>query len=464
MCTSAINYTRFIADFVASTCYDDIPPNVIVSVKMHILDAIGIALGAFSTQHPLIQALTRLIADTSGREEAMVWGAGIKVPAPEAAFVNAVLTNFLDFSDGHYMGGHINDRLVPVALAAAEVANASGKDLLTALAIGYEVYIDLAYTLFSQTDPAEVRLPYFVLLGPVVAAVVAGKLLDLSPEQLAGAMGLAASYQLGAAQYVLSGGHEKDLSPGHEARRGLYAALLAAYGILGSLDILEGQHGICTFLRVPPFSSQLGRVWRISECYFKPYPACRYLHASIEAACHIVKEHSFDAQEIKSVTVITNSASATRVSYEIKSHVNAIFSHAYQVANVLRYRRIDLPTMWREKIKDPLFVDIMKKVKVLATEEYDQLYAKKSIVTPPWPAEVEVILENNKKLHARVLAPKGDPTNPMTREELYAKFESLTNKYLSTAQISQLLDQLENLENLEKIRSLTALLKLAKTS
>jgi 2-methylcitrate dehydratase PrpD len=106
----------------------------------------------------------------------------------------------------------------------------------------------------------------------------------------------------------------------------------------------------------------------------------------------------------------------------------------------------------------------MKKVKVLATEEYDQLYAKKSIVTPPWPAEVEVILENNKKLHARVLVPKGDPTNPMTREELYAKFESLTNKYLSTAQISQLLDQLENLENLEKISGLTALLKLAKTS
>ena len=456
-----INYTRLIADFVTSTRYNDVPPDVITSIKMHVLDAVGIALGAYSTQHPLIQALICLTTHAGGKEEATLWGAGIKVPAPEAAFVNAVLTNFLDFSDGHYMGGHINDRLVPVALAAAEIANASGKDFLTALAVGYEVYIDLAYTLFSQINPAEVGLPYFVLLGPVVAAVVAGKLLNLSPEQLAGAMGLAASYQLGAAQYVLSGGHEKDLSPGHEARRGLLAAILAANGVLGSPDIFEGQHGICTFLRTPPFSSRLGTVWRISECYFKPYPACRYLHASIEAALNIVREHTFEPEEIQHVTVITNSASAARVSYEIKSHVNAIFSHAYQVANVLCYRRVDLPIAWKEKVKDPLFVGVMKKVKVLATEEYDRLHAKKSVTQPPWPAEVEVALRDNRKLYARVLIPKGDPTNPMSEEELYAKFKSLTGASLSPEHSSKLLGQLECLENIQKIGNFVALLNIS---
>lgn len=460
MARAGADYSLALTDFVANLKYEDLPQRVKDAVKLHFLDAIGIALGAYATSHPVVTTLVSLGLEQKGKEEATVVGAGAKVPAPEATFINAVLTNFLDYSDGHFMGGHINDRLVPAALAAAEITEASGPELITALAAGYEAYIDLAYTLFAQPESAELRFPYFVVLGPLAAALTAGKLLGLHKEELAGAVGLAASYQICASQYVASGGHEKDLSPGHEARRGFLAALLANRGVLGSPDVLEGNHGVAKALGIGSLcTTAIGSKWRIEECYFKPYPACRYLHASIEAALHLVQTHKFPPEEVVQVLVLTNSSSARRVSYEIKSHVNAIFSHAYQVAAVLRYGRVDLPTTWAEKLRDPLFVSLMKKVKVQAAPEYDKLYQQRSLTQPPWPAEVQVFLRSGGKYGAQVLSPKGDPTNPLSPEELRTKFLSLAKTALAEHTANKLLENIEHLEDIDNIKSLTALVQ-----
>ena len=454
------NYTLALADFVANVRYEDLPQRIKDRVKLHILDALGIALGAYATSYPLLANLVAFALEQGGKEEATIIGTGAKTSATQAAFVNAVLTNFLDYSDGHFMGGHINDRLVPAALAASELAGSSGREFLTAVAVGYEVYINLAYTLFTQPEPAELRFPYFVLLGPVAAALTAGKLLGLTREQLAGAVGLAVSYQLGASQYVVSGGHEKDLAPGHEAWRGLLAAALANRGILGSPDVLEGRYGIAKAMGID-FATKnvIGKQWRIEECYFKPYPACRYLHASIEGALNLVRNYEFLSEDISRVVVLTNSSSARRVSYEINSHVNAIFSHAYQVAAVLRYKRVDLPTTWAEKVRDPSFLDVMSKIEVRATPEFDKLYQQRSLVQPPWPAEVRVFLRTGDQFTARVLCPKGDPTNPLSREEIYNKFLDLTKRVLGEKAMSDLIVSVERLEEVENIKDLMTMLR-----
>jgi len=448
-------YTNLLAEYVVRTEFKDLPEEALTVVKLHLLDGLGIALGAYGTGHWLIKNLIDLALETGGKKEATILGAGEKVPSPEAAFANGVLANFLDYSDGHFMGGHINDRLVPVALATAERVGASGKELLTALTVGYEVYIELAYALFPEVEPASVQLPYFVMLGPLAGAAMAGKLLNLKEKQIAGALGLAASIQLTGAQYVLSGGHEKDLSSGHEARRGLLAALLAERGILGSPSILEGERGLFKAIGAPPSAAvELGRRWRITECYIKPYPACRYLHASIEAALNLVREREVDARDIEKVIVSTNTSSARRVSYEIKSHVNAIFSHAYQVAAVLHYGRVDLPTVWEEKVRDPLFLELMRKVEVRATPEYDRLYQRRSLERPPWPAEVEVLTRDGRRYRSQVLTPKGDPTNPLTAEEVHEKFVNLAEKVLprgSPTRVIELVDRLETVPNVGEL-------------
>ena len=453
------SYTRRVAEFVAGTRFQDLPPAAVAAARLHILDALGIALRAFASGHALIRALCDSAAPAAAGDEATIVGAGRRVACLDAAMANAVMANFLDSSDGHYLGGHINDRLVPVALAAGERAGASGRDLLAAVAVGYEVYIELARALFGQAEPSPDRPPHFVMLGTLAGVAPAAQLLGLQAEQVAGAMGLAASVQLGGAQYVLSGGHEKDFCPGHEARRALFATLMAARGILGSTDILEGERGLLRVYGAPPaVPSELGRRYRITECYFKPYPACRYLHASIEAAMNLKREQGLQAEQVEGATVTTNSSSARRVSYEIKSHVNAIFSHPYQVAVVLKEGRPDLPIAWRDKMRDPLIRDLLPRIRVRADPAYDALYARRSLEQPPWPAEVEVVMRDGRRHRSQVLSPKGDPGNPMSPREVQGKFQAFTAGVLSPQRAAQIIETIDHLERVPRVSELVDLL------
>jgi 2-methylcitrate dehydratase PrpD len=452
-------YTRSIGQYVAATGYDDLPAEATREAKLHVLDALGIGLGAYGTGHTLVRKLIELSAEMGGTEEATILGDGRQLASPDAAMVNSVMANFLDSSDGHFMGGHINDRIVPIALATAERVGASGSEFLAAVVLGYEVYIHLAYALFAAVEPASVRLPYFVTLGTLAGVVPAGKLLRLDAEQLAGAMGLACSLQLAGAQYVVSGGHEKDLCAGHEARRALFSALLARKGILGSTDILEGDRGIFKALGAEPGgSADLGQEYRISECYFKPYPACRYLHGSIEAALNLVRDFGLSGPEVEKAVVTTNTSSASRLSYDIKSHVNAIFSHAYQVAAILNDGRVDLPIAWEEKVGDAEFQRLLHNTEVRTTPEYDRKHREKSLSQPPWPAEVEVLTRDGKKLLSKVESPKGDPGNPMTPEEVRQKFIRFTGETIPKDRATRVMELVDRLETVSSVGSLVDLL------
>jgi len=453
-------YTRSIGEFVAGTEYEDLTAESTAAVKLHILDALGIGLGAYGTGHPLVRSLIDLSVESGGSGPATILGDGRKISSPDAALVNAVMANFLDSSDGHFMAGHINDRLVPVALAVAEQIEATGSEFLTAVALGYEVYIHLAYALFESVEPASVTLPYFVALGTLAGVVPAAKLLGLDGEQIAGAMGLACSLQIAAAQYVLSGGHEKDLAAGQEARRALFSTLLARKGVLGSTDILEGDRGFFRALGAEPSEVvDLGREYRITECYVKPYPACRYLHASIEAALNLVQQHGVSGADVESAVVTTNSSSASRNSYQIKSHVNAIFSHAYQVATVLHDGRVDLPISWEEKVSQPSFVELMNRVQVRSTTEYDRRHREKSLTQPPWPAELEVRTKDGKKYASSVASPKGDHANPMTPDEVREKFLKFTAGTLTKGRAAEIMELVGRLETLPSVGTLVDLLR-----
>jgi len=452
-------YTRAIAKYVRETRFSNLPQEAIDSAKLHLLDAIGIMLGAYRTGHALIQGLIELVTESGGKEEATIVGLGEKTSCPDATMTNSVLANFLDFSDGHFTGGHINDRLVPVTLAAAERVGASGRDLLTALVLGYEVYIDLASALFGTREPASVRSPFFVILGALSGVVPAGKLLNLDEEQLAGALGLAASIQLAGAQYVVSGGHEKDLTVGHESRRAILSALIAEKGILGSRDILEGERGIINVLDAKPeLPTGLGKRYRIVECYTKPYPACRFLHASIEATMNLKSLYEIPVSEIEKVYVRTNTSSAGRASYTITSHIHAIFSHPYQVATVLIDGHPSLPICWSEKIRHPAFKDLLGRIEMAVDSKYERMYQHRSLNQPPWPAEVEVVMRDGKSFRSEVLSPKGDPLNPMTPAEVRSKFTKLTEGVLSPARQGKVVDKVDHLEELANVEDLVTLL------
>jgi len=459
---SSREFTLELAKFVAELMYEDIPPEVVARTKLAILDALGIALGAYGTQHSLVKAVVNIAQISSQVKESTIIGDGRKVSCLEASWANSTLANVLDFSDGHFAAGHINDRVVPPALAVAERGHATGKEFLTSVLAGYEVYIRLAYSMFKTTDPASLRTPYFVALGPIAVSASAGKLLGLAPRQIAGAMGLASSIQVCGAQYATSGGNEKDLTPGHESRRGVLAAMLAGEGVMGSTDILEGSRGLGKALsdgfEPDELIKGLGRGYKITDCYFKPYSACKYLHSSIEAASKVWQKHRPDPEEIEKITITTNAASASRANYDIKSHVSAIFSHPYQVAVALREGGSDLPIYWEKKMKDGVIGRLLEKTKMVPDPKFDEMYKNRLKNGATWPAEVTVQMKNGAIYRETVMNPKGDPQSPMSPEEVHEKFIALASMTLPRGKVDRVIDTIANLDSIEDVNRLSSFL------
>jgi len=442
--------------FVSNLSLKDLPKKTVERAKLAVMDFFGNSLGALGTNHELINAILDFASESGDVAESTILGREKQVNCLDAAMVHGVLGNFLDFSDGHFRGGHVNDRVVPAALAVAERVGATGSEFISAVLAGYEAYVRMGYALFGGADPTSVKAPLFVDLGPMASSVAAGKLLSLTNEQTAGAMGLAASMQVSAAQYTVSGGHEKDLCPGHESRRAVFSALMAQKGVFGSKDILEGVRGLSQLvggaLDLSSLTDGLGKEFKIHECYFKPYPACRYLHSSIDAALSLTKEHEVRAEEIDGITVTTNSSSARRASYDILSHVSAIFSHQYQVAVVLAEGRPDLPVFWREKMRGGLVGELIKRTKVLSSKEFDDLHRKRTLDSGTWPSRVEVMTNTGNRYESTVLRPKGDPTNPMTIQELESKLRTNALRILSEDQVNRLQQKLSRLEQIDDMR------------
>lgn len=450
------------AEFVIKTEFDDIPKSAIARAKSIVFDFAGIALAGYGTRHPLIESLLGYTRTKAAKEEATVIGAGVRTSAEDAAFTNSVLSNFLDSSDGHYMGGHINDRVVPVALSVAESVGASGKEFLTAVILGYEAYIRLAYVLFRTAEAASTkRSPLFVVLSTLSSVIPAGKLLGLDTEHIAGAMGLAASAQIVSAQYTISGGNEKDLVCGQESRRAVMAAFLAKHGILGSKDILEGKRAVGRVISEScnwdEFLDGLGTPggYKIEEGYFKPWPACKFLHSTIEAASNLVHDEQVKAEHIDEVTIKLNSDSARRSAFKFYSHVNAIFSHPYQAVTVLVDGKPDLPIKWPEKLQDPRIAKLLEKTKVEVDEEFERMYTERTIEGGTWPSTVGVKLKDGRYLESTVISPKGDPTVPMSDEDLKVKIAELSRGVLDRHRIEKIYEAVQDIDQVKDIRSFT---------
>jgi 2-methylcitrate dehydratase PrpD len=449
-------HVQQLIDFLLSLSFKDIPDKTAERTKLVIMDFFGNALRAVGTNHELIRALLGLSSELGGRPESTILGIDKRINCPDAAMVYGVLGNFLDFSDGHFMGGHVNDRVVPAAITVAEHVSATGREFISAVLAGYEAYVRMGYALFGQVESHSVKAPSFVDLGPLAGSIAAGKLLGLTGEQMTGAMGLAASMQISTGQYTVSGGHEKDLCSGHESRRAVFSALMAKRGVFGSKDILEGDRGLHKVVGgtfdLNSLTEGLGDKFKIEECYFKPYPACRYLHSSIDAAMNIFRDNKVNAGDIEEIRVTTNSSSATRSAKNILSHVSAIFSHQYQVAVVLAEGKPDLPTSWKEKMRKGVVGELIRKTKVENSPEFDNLYRNRTLDCGTWPSHVEVSTKTGEKYGSNVLRPKGDPTNPMSLQELKNKFRNNALRMLGESEAHRVMQKILELERVSDIR------------
>ena len=290
------NTTQTLADFCLQTHYDKIPTEVVERTKLLILDTVGIIIRArhdSESTPSLLAAVGKLGLDNG---DCHVFGDNTTYSPATAALINATLAHSLDFDDTHAEASiHASAPIVPAAIAAAEMVGASGRELITACVVGYEIHVRLGKAVGAADHYIRGFHPT-ATCGIFAAVAAVAKILKLSDAQTVSAFGIALSQTAGAMQFLKDGAWTKRLHVGQAAQNGLMAAFFAREGYVGPAQSIEGQWGFFN-----NYSSDanrdtavdgLGKTWETMTLGVKPYPSCRYSHAAIDGIIQLAKQHN----------------------------------------------------------------------------------------------------------------------------------------------------------------------------
>jgi 2-methylcitrate dehydratase PrpD len=442
------------------TRFENFDKATLESTKLRIIDTLGCLIGGSTdTGNP---ELARLLKESGGKEEATVLVHGGKAPAQNAALVNCVMARSFDFEpvsplvDGVSCPGHISGTTVPTALTMAEYANASGREMITALLVGDDIASRmLAASGFGFT----LGWDGTGTVNAFGAAAIAGRVLGLNKLQMRNAFGIVLN-QIGSTfQIIWDGTVAFKLPQGLSARAGIFSAQLARAGWTGPEDALLSKFGYYKMFtegcqKPEALTKDLGKVY-YADGTIKPYPCCRIPHAAIDCTLTLVRKYDIKADDIQSVNLDLAQGGIDHIcGHPFKigpfPHGNAAFSYQYVVGTAFLYGAVKPEHFTENAIRDHRINDFVGKIKLTAAPDVE--FEK---------ARVTLTLKDGRNLTESCNAVKGDPVlNPMSRDDIVAKFWTNVDfsKKISQKKATELLGKLEKLEELDSVRKLIPLL------
>jgi len=445
------------AKSVASVRYEDLPSEVVEVTKTDILDTIGVAIAGSSDIS--IKRLLDLIREWGGKEESTILVFGDKVPSISAALVNANMAHVLEFDDVYGRGmQYVGMSTVPPAFAIAErKGKVNGKDLITAIALGQDMALRMYVTM--QISPG---LMCFAING-FGATATAGKLLELNEEQMADAFGIAYSQYSGNSQCIPDGAMTKGLTAGLTAKTGVLSALLAQKGYTGKGGTFEGTSGFCNVYcsrrcDLEQLTANLGKHFEGINLGFKPYPCGISMHPSVTCAIALVKEHNISPNDIEEIKIGINSKAHSLLCKPIelktkpRTVIDAQFSAPYIVVTAIVDGKVDLSHFTEEAIKRPEILQLLQRVKAEVDPDID----RESPRFPPLPSpsHLRIKTKDGKVYEKRVDIAKGNPKNPMTRQELRDKFyycAGYSARPLAKDRLDKVVELVDKLEEVDDV-------------
>lgn len=439
--------SKALATYHAKLTYEDLPEEVISFAKLCILDYFGSALAGVDKQP--IQMISETINEMGGNPQATLVTGG-KSSVLNAALVNGAASHIVELDDIH-KGSiiHAATVVVPAALAVAEWKKLSGKDLILAVVLGYEI----CFRVGEAVSPSHYYYWHnTATCGTFGSAAAAAKLLQLDESAFVHALGNAGTQAAGLWEFIEDGAMSKQLHPGKAAMNGLLASLLADKGFTGAQKILEGKRGFFNAMSdeydAEKITLNLGEEFKILENSFKIHASCRHTHAAIDLAIEIVKENEFKSDDIDRVEVgaykstmdITDNADP-QTQYESK------FSIQYCTALALVKGSANLDDFNEKDLWDSEIRRVAQKVNASLDPDVDGAYPEK------WGAKVKVVLKNGKVIEKRSEYPKGDPENQVSSEQLQQKFSNLAT-ILPAHQRKQFAEKLLALDTIENVAEL----------
>lgn len=461
--------TEVLANYLTGLKYEDLPADVVTRAKEIIADTIASGLGGRKTLEG--DVLIDIMKEIGSKPEATVIGDATKLSCIQAAQVNRVLTNILDYDDVliRPMTGHMSSVLVSVALAIGEHVNASGKNVITALVPGYETVIRVR----EAINPSEEAfLKSFQKPDTGVAfgvTTVAGKLMGLNGRQMADAFGLTGRVRTWRVTHSdpdqAKGGMARwmKVTGGDVTIPGIHAAFLARRGFPGERKILDQGRGYEVSVGSDRYdatklTADLGKEYRMMRISLKLYSACRYIHPTLDAVSAIVSENGVKAEDVERVIVKVQKHLVDGFAvYEPEHIIQAQFSMPYAVTMVLMGEPAGPNWYTEDMLKNPRVRELQHKVKLEEDLEATKFGWEKSTVKQF--STVEITTKGGRCFSQHVDSPKGDPENPLTRQERIDKLANMAScAGIKQRQIDKLIRTLDRLEEVGNISELTRLL------
>ncbi len=437
-----------IARFIVETDPASIPQEALKSANLGIFDCIGTILAGVAS--PPGKIMARFIKEAGGKPETTVVGMGLRTTPVLGALANGAMAHALDYDDLGAMG-HPSVVLLPAIISLAERVGASGKDILQAYAIGYEVGEAISSAChYAQMERGFHATPMF---GTMAATAASARLLKLSVKQTIMAMGIAGSMPSGIAQNL--GSYTKGLHAGLASHSGVMACLLAQDGWTGTDIVFESKVGYLhayvgkDMYDLEKIRNSLGKWHVINGITIKKYPCCGSNHNTLDSVLSLLRENDIKFEDIERVDVDHMPYISHILLYpEPIDGFQGKFSIHYNVATAIIDKRIDIDSFGDDKLKRPQYREALNKVKIHIVSPWDPHFRGYAAENP-----VTITLKDGRHFHKTTnrYTMHGSPSDPLTENEVLGKFKSNAALTLPANAVDRACSLWRNLQPVAKI-------------
>jgi 2-methylcitrate dehydratase PrpD len=444
-----MNESRQWTRFLISALYEDISSDVLQIVKTHLLDFLGCAI--YCSARHRNQAVCDLMLSMHPGGACTVIGDNARTHILAAAQLNSIHGHGFELDDFHGEAFvHPGVVVFPVVLAAAEANGKSGRDFLLATVLGYELMIRIGLALtvrhnlrgFHPTGTA----------GAFAASAVYAKLLDYPEDETKNALGIAGSMSSGIKQFFKDGDSVKRLHPSRAVQGGITASLLAAAGVTGPAEVLEGElgflHAFTDEAILSPLCDDLGSRWRMTGLSLKPFACCGGLHASITGLLEIRDAVIARIDDLTGIEIeVCQKVALQNGPFGNNTIMKAQYSLPFAAALTLLRDICDPNVFSMENLHDESIIALAQKIQVYASADIETMQQ----------ARINVRFRDGGSLDREVVAPMGSPDNPLSHGDVSAKFYRLTGGCMNSnvaERIEKLVNEMESLSNVSQLTRL----------
>jgi len=448
-----------LAAYSVNLKFADLPNEVVESAKYYALDTLAVTVRG--TKEASSKIMQGFVADNSSASSGgVVIGTKNLAPYQYAALANGTACHALELDDVNNESSlHPGTVIVPACLAACEMTGKGGREFIEGMVAGYEVMIRIGRAIGPREHYDRGFHPTGTC-GAFGAAAAVAKIMGLTEEQIAMALGIAGSQAAASLEFLSDGSWTKRMHCGWAAHNGLIASMLAKRGFTGPLSILEGKHG---FLHAYSDNAdsrkvldKMGESFEILRCSIKPHACYRYMQPPIDGILKLKNEKKIEADDVKKVTIGVLKAGFPIIvhpkedKFRPATTYGAQFSMPFGAALALSYGDVSLDRFNEENLHAKKILDLAARVQCVENPEIEKLYPKQ------WAATVTIETKNGASYSTRIDYPKGDPENRLTWDELAGKARHLMDSVPLRATTAELMASVQELEKEKNIHTLTA--------